>query len=63
MVGYGVNKMRYAAAMISKQVRCIKRCDQVMTAGFKRCDACIYSSSTMRLVSLMINHAAMGMED
>ena len=44
VVGYGVNKTRYAAAMISKQVRCTKRCDQFVTASFKRCDACIYSS-------------------
>ena len=44
MVGYGVNKTRYAAAMISKQVRCTKRCDQFVTASFQRCDACIYSS-------------------
>ena len=63
MVGYGVNKTRYAAAMISKQVRCIKRCDQVVAAGFKRCDACIYSSYAMRLASLMINHVALGMAD
>ena len=29
--------------MISKQERCIKRCDQFVTASSKRCDACIYS--------------------
>ena len=62
MVGYGVNKTRYAAAMISQQVRCIKRCDQVVAAGFKTCNACIYSSYAMRLASLMINHVTMGME-
>ena len=39
-----VNKTRYAATMISKQERCIKRCDQFVTASSKRCDACIYSS-------------------
>ena len=44
VVGYGVNKTHYAAAMMSKQVRCIKRCDQFVTASSKRCDACIYSS-------------------
>ena len=43
VVGYGVNKTRYAATMISKQERCIKRCDQFVTASSKRCDACIYS--------------------
>ena len=63
MVGDGVNKTRYAAVMIGKQVRCIKRCDQLETAGFKRCDACIYSSYAIRHVTLIINHVALGMAD
>lgn len=51
------------AAMIVEQVRCIKRCDQVVTAGLKRCDASIYSSYAMRLASLIINCVASGMDD
>ena len=41
--------------MIGKQVQCMKRCDQVVTAGFKRCDASIYGSYAMRLASLMMS--------
>ena len=63
MVGNGVNKTSYAAAMISKQVRCIKRCDQFLTASSKRCDACIYNSYAMRLASLMMNHMTLEMND
>ena len=38
--------------MISEQVRRIKRCDQIVIADFKKCDA-----------SLMMSDADMGMED
>ena len=41
--------------MISKQVQCIKRCDQVEIADLKRYDACIYGSYAARLASLMIS--------
>ena len=34
MAGYGVNKICNSAAVIGKQVRRIKRCDQVVIAGF-----------------------------
>ena len=63
MVGYGVNKTRYAAATISTQVRCIKRCDQFVTASSKRCDACIYNSYAMRVASLIMNHLALEMNE
>jgi hypothetical protein len=48
MVGYGVNKTCNTAAMVGKQARHIKHCDQVVIAGFKRCHACVYSSYAMR---------------
>ena len=49
--------------MISKQVQCIKRCDQVEIADLKRYDACIYASYAARLASLMINDVDRGMWD
>ena len=61
MAGYGVNKICNSAAVIGKQVRCIKRCDQVMIAGFKRCDASMYDGYAMR--DMMTNHVSMGMKD
>ena len=48
MVGYGENKTCYAAAVIGKQARRIKRCDPVVIAGFKRCDASTVSTVAMQ---------------
>ena len=63
VVGYGVNKTHYAAAMISKQVRCIKRCDQFVTASSKRCDVSTIATYAMTLASLIMNHMALELND
>ena len=49
--------------MISEQVQCMKRCDQVVITRFKRCDSCSYSGYATRLASLMMSDVDMGMID
>lgn len=57
-----INKTRCTAATnIGMQVHGIKHCDHVVTAGFKRCDACV-SSYAMILASLMITSCGLGLE-
>ena len=41
-------------------MQCIKLCDEVFTAGFKRCAAYIYGSNTTRLPHLMMSDVNMG---
>ena len=48
MVAYGEINTCNAAAVIGKQVRRIKRCDQIVIAGFKRCDASTVSTVAMQ---------------